>query len=188
LGNPRDGRHAKIHQNLGEITHQDRQSPDLGDTLHLNILPETPELDELHQLFTIVLGVESSGLRLHQHHLTQAQVLLSPVELNLLLPQHLVEAEGMLGMVVCTSILLRYSFRVASAFAISTSSSTLTLTRALSEIFTFSSRTARASSLCVNSSSHARSCTCSSLATTAVDATTTKGGGRGGERRGLHKV
>jgi hypothetical protein len=34
------------------------------------------------------------GLHLHQHRLMQAQVPLSPVELDLLLPQHLVEAEG----------------------------------------------------------------------------------------------
>jgi hypothetical protein len=45
----------------------------------------------------IVPWVESLGLRLHKHHLRQAQVPLSPIELDLLLPQHLVEAEGMLG-------------------------------------------------------------------------------------------
>jgi hypothetical protein len=45
----------------------------------------------------IISGVESPELHLHQRHLTQAHVPLSPVELDLLLPQHLVEVKGMFG-------------------------------------------------------------------------------------------
>jgi hypothetical protein len=92
LGDPRDKRHIKIHQNHGDVPYQGRQSPGLSDVLHINILKEPPELDELHQLFTIVLGVESPGLRLHQHRLTEAQVPLSPIELDHLLPH----GEGLL--------------------------------------------------------------------------------------------
>jgi hypothetical protein len=45
----------------------------------------------------VVPGVETLGLRLHQCHLMQVEVLFSFVELDLLLPQHLAKAEGMLG-------------------------------------------------------------------------------------------
>jgi hypothetical protein len=37
---------------------------------HLGILDELPEPDDLRQLFIIVPGVESPGLRLHQRRLT----------------------------------------------------------------------------------------------------------------------
>jgi hypothetical protein len=37
------------------------------------------------------------GFRLHQHRLTQVNVMLSPIELDLLLPHHFVKAEGVLG-------------------------------------------------------------------------------------------
>jgi hypothetical protein len=71
-GDPRDGRHSKIHQNLGDIPRQDRQSSGLGDMVHLDILEELLELDELHQLFMVIPGFGSPGLRLHQRRLTQA--------------------------------------------------------------------------------------------------------------------
>jgi hypothetical protein len=64
----------------------------------LGVLKEPPELDKLHQLLVVVPGVESLGLRLRQHRLTQAMVPLSPIEQDLLLPQHLIEAEGVLSM------------------------------------------------------------------------------------------
>jgi hypothetical protein len=57
MGDPRELRHAKIHQKLGDIAHKDRQPPDLGDVLHLDILKESSELNELHQLFTIIPGL-----------------------------------------------------------------------------------------------------------------------------------
>jgi hypothetical protein len=63
----------------------------------LTISKEPTELNKLHQLLVVVSGVESLGLHLRQHHLTQAVVPLSPVEQDLLLPQHLIEAEGVLG-------------------------------------------------------------------------------------------
>jgi hypothetical protein len=37
-GDPWDGRHAKIHQDLGSVPRQDHQSPGLGDALHLSLL------------------------------------------------------------------------------------------------------------------------------------------------------
>jgi hypothetical protein len=57
----------------------------------------------------------------------------------------------------------------------------LTLARAFSEIFTFSSCAARASSLCVNSSSYARSYSYSSLATAAADTAAREEEGEGKE-------
>jgi hypothetical protein len=91
LGDSRDGGHAKVHQNLGHVPHQDRQPPGLGDAVRLSFLKEPPEFDQLHQLLMIVPGVMSLGLCLHQHCLVQRQVPLPPVE-------HHVEAEGALGM------------------------------------------------------------------------------------------
>jgi hypothetical protein len=96
-GDPWDGRHAKVHQDLGGTPHQNCQSPSLGDTLHLSFLQAPVKLDELHQLLTIVPGVETPRLRLHQFRLMQVKVSLSPIELDLLVPQHLVKAEGVLG-------------------------------------------------------------------------------------------
>jgi hypothetical protein len=97
LRDPWDGRHAKIHQNLGHVPHQNRQSSGLGDAVHLDVLKRPSELDELHHLLTVVLGVESPGLCLRQHRLMQAKVLLPPIEQDLLLPQHLIKVEGVLG-------------------------------------------------------------------------------------------
>jgi hypothetical protein len=57
---------SKIHQKLEDIPHQNHQPPGLGDAFHLSVLEEPLELDELHQLFEVVLGVESLGLRLCQ--------------------------------------------------------------------------------------------------------------------------
>jgi hypothetical protein len=92
-----DGRHAKIHQDLGGTPHQNCQSPSLDDTLHLSLLQAPVKLDELHQLLMVVPGVETPGVCLHQFRLTQVKVPLSPIELDLLLAQHLVKAEGVLG-------------------------------------------------------------------------------------------
>jgi hypothetical protein len=33
-----DGRHAKIHQYYGNVPHQDRQPPGLGEPIHLGVL------------------------------------------------------------------------------------------------------------------------------------------------------
>jgi hypothetical protein len=73
--------------------------PDLSDAPHLSLIQVLLELDELRQLLSVVSGVEALGLRLRQHHLPQSEVLLLLVELGLLVPQHLVEAEGVLGVV-----------------------------------------------------------------------------------------
>jgi hypothetical protein len=55
----------------------------------------------------VVPGVEALGLRLHQLHLMQVQVPLSLIELELLLLQHLVEAEGVLGTgIVCLHLVM----------------------------------------------------------------------------------
>jgi hypothetical protein len=97
LENPQDEGHAKIHQNLGHVPHQDHQPPGLGDAVHLGALKEPPELNELHQLLTVVLRVESLGLHLHQHCLAHVQVPLFPIELDFLLPQHLIEAKEVIG-------------------------------------------------------------------------------------------
>jgi hypothetical protein len=98
---PRDRRNDEVHQDLRDVPHQD---------LHFGLLDVPPELDELHQLCTVVLGVVVSGLCLHQCRLMQVKVPLSPIELDLLLPQHLVEAEGVLCTGGVASILSRYSF------------------------------------------------------------------------------
>jgi hypothetical protein len=64
LRDPQDGWHAKIHQNLQDVP---CQLAGLGDAFHLGIVEELLDLDELHQLFMIIPGVESLGLRLCQH-------------------------------------------------------------------------------------------------------------------------
>jgi hypothetical protein len=69
LGDPWDRRHAKAHQNLGNIPNQDCQSPNLSDAVHLEVLEEPPELDELHQLLMIVSRVESLRPRFNQRRL-----------------------------------------------------------------------------------------------------------------------
>jgi hypothetical protein len=56
---------AKAHEDLGDVPHQDRQPPDLSGMLHLDLLEAPPEINELHQLLTVVLGDEALGLRLH---------------------------------------------------------------------------------------------------------------------------
>jgi hypothetical protein len=38
---------------------------DLSSMLHLDLLEAPPEINELHQLLTVVLGDEALGLRLH---------------------------------------------------------------------------------------------------------------------------
>jgi hypothetical protein len=45
----------------------------------------------------VVSRVDTPGLCLHQCRLTQVWVPLSPIELDLLLPQHVVKAEGVVG-------------------------------------------------------------------------------------------
>jgi hypothetical protein len=71
LGDVRDRGHAKVHQNLGHIPHQGHQPPDLDDVVRHGILKKPSELNELHQLITVVSGVESLGLRLCQRYLVQ---------------------------------------------------------------------------------------------------------------------
>jgi hypothetical protein len=84
-GDSRDGRHAEVHQHLGDVPHHDHEPPDLGDALHLGFLETPLELNKLHQLLTVVPGVEALGLRLYQCRLTQVKVPLSPIDLDLLL-------------------------------------------------------------------------------------------------------
>jgi hypothetical protein len=57
-----------------------------NNALHIDLLEVPLELDDLHQLPTIVPGLEPPGLRLHQHRPAQVQVPLSSLELNLLHP------------------------------------------------------------------------------------------------------
>jgi hypothetical protein len=76
-GDPRDRRHDKVPYNFGHVPHQGRQAPGLNDTVYLSVLKEPLELNEQHQLVTVVL---------HQCHLMQVQVPLCPIELDLLLP------------------------------------------------------------------------------------------------------
>jgi hypothetical protein len=54
-----------VHQDLRDVPCQDRQPPGLGDALQRSHLQAPPELNDLHQLLTVVLGVEAMGLRLH---------------------------------------------------------------------------------------------------------------------------
>jgi hypothetical protein len=65
--------------------------------VRLGVLKKPLELNELHQLIVTVPGVESPGLYLRQRSLTQLQVLLSSIGLNLLLPQELVKVDGVLS-------------------------------------------------------------------------------------------
>jgi hypothetical protein len=69
--------------------------------------------------------------------------------------------------------------RVVSVFAHSVSWSTLTLTRAFSDILAFSSRVRWASSLCIRSCSQAMSCSYISSTAAAVVGVVAKGGGDG---------
>jgi hypothetical protein len=71
LGDPGDGRHAKVHQDLRDVPHQDRQSPGLGVAPDFGLLVGPSELNELHQLLMVVLVVETPGLCLYQRCLTQ---------------------------------------------------------------------------------------------------------------------
>jgi hypothetical protein len=48
LASPRDRGHAKIHQNLGHAPHQKCQPPGLSDVVHLGIMKEPSEHDDLH--------------------------------------------------------------------------------------------------------------------------------------------
>jgi hypothetical protein len=84
-------------QDLRDIPHEDRQPPGLSGVLRLDLLQVPPELNDLYQLLTVVSGIEAPGLRLHMSHLTQAHVLVSLVKMDLLLPEHLVKVEGVLG-------------------------------------------------------------------------------------------
>jgi hypothetical protein len=66
--------------NLEMSPHQDRRLPNLDGACHLILLEALWEFNELSQLLMVVSGV-----------------LLLLIEQDLLLPQHLVEAEGVLG-------------------------------------------------------------------------------------------
>jgi hypothetical protein len=74
-----------------------RQPPGVSDALHLGLLEVPLKLNKLHQALTFVPGVEALGQCLHQCRLMQAEVPLSPIKLDFLLPQHHVEVEGVLG-------------------------------------------------------------------------------------------
>jgi hypothetical protein len=58
----RDRGHAKVRQNLGHVPHKGGQPPGLNDAVRHGILKKPPELSDLHQLITVVPGVESLGL------------------------------------------------------------------------------------------------------------------------------
>jgi hypothetical protein len=130
--------------------------------LHLDLLEVPLEFDKLHQLLTVVLGVEAQRLRLHQRRLTQVKVSRTPVKLDLLLPQHLIEVEGVLGADVVHFHLVEVLLSSSLSFSCLASRSALTLTRAISEILAFFS--------------HARSCSCSS-SSFATDTIMAEGGG-----------
>jgi hypothetical protein len=97
LGNPRDRRRTKILQDLGHGPHPGRQSAGLDKAVRLGILMKPLELDQLHQLITIVPRIEPLGLHIHQRHHTQPLVYISLIELNLLRPQNLVMTERLLS-------------------------------------------------------------------------------------------
>jgi hypothetical protein len=96
LRDPWDGRHTKVHQDNRHVPHQGCQLPDLGNMHHLSLLKALLELDELDQLFMVFMGVEASSPP-HQRFLLQSEDLLPLIEEDLLLPQHLVEDEGVVG-------------------------------------------------------------------------------------------
>jgi hypothetical protein len=62
--------------------------------VRLDVLKKPPKLDELHQLVTVVPGVDPPSLRLCQYHRAQLQVLLPLIKPGPLLPQYLVEVEN----------------------------------------------------------------------------------------------
>jgi hypothetical protein len=96
---PWDRRHTKVHHDLGDVPHQDCQLPSLSDAHHLGLIQTLSKLDELYQLLPVVSGFEALSLRLCQLCLPQSEVPFLLVELDLLLPQHLVEAECVHGAV-----------------------------------------------------------------------------------------
>jgi hypothetical protein len=69
------------------------------DAVDLSILKKSMKLDVLHQLITIITGIEPPSLSLHQGRHTQLQVPLFSVELLLPLPQHPVKFEDLVTMV-----------------------------------------------------------------------------------------
>jgi hypothetical protein len=71
LGDPLDRGHAKVLQNLGHVPDYGCQPLDLDNAFCLGVLKKPLELNELHQLIAVVLGVESPGLRLFQYHLVK---------------------------------------------------------------------------------------------------------------------
>jgi hypothetical protein len=62
--------------------------------VRLGVLKKPSDLNDLHQLITVILVVESPGLHLRQHRLTQVHVPLSPIEVDFLLPQLHIEVKG----------------------------------------------------------------------------------------------
>jgi hypothetical protein len=108
--------------------------------------------------------------------------MLSPIELDLLLPQHLIEVEGVLGASGMSHHLVVVLLLSSLSLGPLGSRSALTLVRAFSKIPTFSSHAASASSLCVGSSSNVRSSSCNSVAATAAGVAVVGLGGRGGGR------
>jgi hypothetical protein len=120
--------------------------------VRLNVSKKLSKLDEFHQLVMVVSRVEPLGLCLCQCHHAQLHVSLPLIELNPLLPQHLVEVEDELAVVGVSLYLLRYSYRVASALVRFSSRAVLTWARAFSEILAFSSLHASSPSLARSSS------------------------------------
>jgi hypothetical protein len=118
----------------------------------LNVSKKLSKLYESHQLVMVVSRVEPLGLCLCQCHHAQLHVSLPLIELNPLLPQHLVEVEDELAVVGVSLYLLRYSYRVASALVHFSSRAVLTWARAFSEILAFSSLHASSPSLARSSS------------------------------------
>jgi hypothetical protein len=161
-----DRGHTKILQDHGHVPHQGCQLAGLDDTVRLGVLKKPVKLNDLHQLITIIPGIEPS----RSHSVLSSSSFPSP---NILLRSRTCFQRS-----VWTCILSRYSCRVALTLAHSTSRAALTWVRAFLEILTFSTLVARAFSVRVSSSSHARSSSCiSSTVTTAGTAVLGLGGG-----------
>jgi hypothetical protein len=106
---------------------------------------------------------------------------LSPIELNLLLPQHLIRVEGVLSEGGVSHHLVEVLLSGGLSLVLSVLRSALTLARALSESPAFSSRAKSASSLLVHSTSLMRRSSCNSSTTATAGVTTAGLGGGGGE-------
>jgi hypothetical protein len=113
-------------QNLGHLPHQGGQPTGHGDMVCLDVLKKPPKLNELHQLITVVSGVDPPGLRFRQRRHVQLQVLLHSSSLALFSPNILSKSRTYLPRAVCSAILSRYSYRAASALGRSSSREAIT--------------------------------------------------------------